>query len=134
MQACWHALLISKHWPFNGWHKPVVFNYLSYARPGTNFIVRRSIIEAIGGWDDKALAEDTEISFRIYMMGYKISFNQKQWRGSKSHKLCQFGSDNGRDGSKAIFMSLLKMLNYCLILKRVGSVLISYISCPFIFS
>lgn len=42
--------------------------------PGTNFIVRRSIIEKIGGWDDKALAEDTEISFRIYMMGYIIKF------------------------------------------------------------
>lgn len=45
--------------------------------PGTNFIVRRSIIEEIGGWDDKALAEDTEISFRIYMMGYKIKFQPK---------------------------------------------------------
>ncbi|MBO0469394.1 glycosyltransferase family 2 protein [Enterococcus sp. DIV0242_7C1] len=45
--------------------------------PGTNFVVRRSIIEAIGGWDDKALAEDTEISFRIYMMGYKIKFQPK---------------------------------------------------------
>lgn len=42
--------------------------------PGTNFIVRRHIIEKIGGWDSKALAEDTEISFRIYMMGYYIKF------------------------------------------------------------
>lgn len=42
--------------------------------PGTNFVVRRSIIEKIGGWDAKALAEDTEISFRIYMMGYVIKF------------------------------------------------------------
>lgn len=42
--------------------------------PGTNFIMRRSIIEAIGGWDVKAIAEDTEISFRIYMMGYLIKF------------------------------------------------------------
>lgn len=42
--------------------------------PGTNFIIRRSIIEAIGGWDIKAIAEDTEISFRIYAMGYKIKF------------------------------------------------------------
>lgn len=45
--------------------------------PGTNFILRRSIIEAIGGWDEKALAEDTEISFRIYMMGYRIKFQPK---------------------------------------------------------
>lgn len=42
--------------------------------PGTNFVVRRKIIEEIGGWDVKALAEDTEISFRIYMMGYFIKF------------------------------------------------------------
>ncbi len=40
--------------------------------PGTNFVVRRSIIDKIGGWDTKALSEDTEISFRIYRMGYKI--------------------------------------------------------------
>ncbi len=40
--------------------------------PGTNFVMRRSIIEKIGGWDTKALSEDTEISFRIYRMGYKI--------------------------------------------------------------
>lgn len=42
--------------------------------PGTNFIIRRSIIESIGGWDTSAIAEDTEISFRIYDMGYKIAF------------------------------------------------------------
>ena len=42
--------------------------------PGTNFVIRRSIIEEIGGWDTKALAEDTEISFRIYRMGYAIKF------------------------------------------------------------
>ncbi|NOU65129.1 glycosyltransferase [Paenibacillus sp. LMG 31461] len=45
--------------------------------PGTNFIVRRSIIEQMGGWDVKAIAEDTEISFRIYLMGYKIKFQPK---------------------------------------------------------
>lgn len=45
--------------------------------PGTNFIMRREIIEAIGGWDVKAIAEDTEISFRIYMMGYRIKFQPK---------------------------------------------------------
>lgn len=42
--------------------------------PGTNFVVRRSIIEQIGGWDVKAIAEDTEISFRIYQMGYRIRY------------------------------------------------------------
>ncbi|WNR42322.1 glycosyltransferase [Paenibacillus roseipurpureus] len=45
--------------------------------PGTNFIMRREIIEHIGGWDVKAIAEDTEISFRIYLMGYRIKFQPK---------------------------------------------------------
>lgn len=45
--------------------------------PGTNFIMRRHIVEQIGGWDVKAIAEDTEISFRIYMMGYRIKFQPK---------------------------------------------------------
>ena len=42
--------------------------------PGTNYIIRFSIIKEIGGWDVKAIAEDTEISYRIYMMGYLIKF------------------------------------------------------------
>lgn len=42
--------------------------------PGTNFVVRRSVLDAIGGWDTKALSEDTEVSFRIYRMGYQIKF------------------------------------------------------------
>ncbi|WRS28842.1 glycosyltransferase [Oscillospiraceae bacterium MB08-C2-2] len=42
--------------------------------PGTNFIIRREILENMGGWDIKAIAEDTEISFRIYRMGYRIKF------------------------------------------------------------
>ncbi|WP_151733544.1 glycosyltransferase [Paenibacillus tengchongensis] len=45
--------------------------------PGTNYIMRRSIVEQVGGWDVKALAEDTEISFRIYRMGYRIKFQPK---------------------------------------------------------
>lgn len=40
--------------------------------PGTNYVIRRSILEEMGGWDTKALSEDTEISFRIYRMGYYI--------------------------------------------------------------
>lgn len=42
--------------------------------PGTNFIIRRNLIEEMGGWDTKAITEDTEISFRLYRMGYKIKF------------------------------------------------------------
>lgn len=42
--------------------------------PGTNFMIRRSIMEALGGWDVKALAEDTELSIRVYDLGYHIRF------------------------------------------------------------
>jgi len=42
--------------------------------PGTNFAIRRSIIETLGGWDEQALAEDTELSIRVYNLGYYIRF------------------------------------------------------------
>lgn len=45
--------------------------------PGTNYVIRRSVIEKVGGWDVKALAEDTEISFRVYQMGYRIKFQPR---------------------------------------------------------
>lgn len=40
--------------------------------PGTNFVVRRNILDTIGNWDTDALAEDAEISFRIYRMRFRI--------------------------------------------------------------
>ncbi|OMP66664.1 glycosyltransferase family 2 protein [Domibacillus epiphyticus] len=42
--------------------------------PGTNFAIRRSILEQLGGWDEKALSEDTELSIRVYNAGYYIRF------------------------------------------------------------
>ncbi|MFD0871030.1 Poly-beta-1,6-N-acetyl-D-glucosamine synthase [Chlamydia abortus] len=42
--------------------------------PGTNFAIRRSLIEQLGGWDEKALAEDTELTIRVYNSGYYIRF------------------------------------------------------------
>lgn len=42
--------------------------------PGTNFAIRRSLLEELGGWDEKALSEDTELSFRVYNKGYHIRF------------------------------------------------------------
>ncbi|WP_394524237.1 glycosyltransferase [Lacrimispora sp. JR3] len=42
--------------------------------PGTNYVIRRELIDRMGGWDVNALAEDTEISFRLYRMGYTIKF------------------------------------------------------------
>lgn len=42
--------------------------------PGTNFVIRKTVFEKLGGWDINAIAEDTEISFRLYKLGYKIAF------------------------------------------------------------
>jgi len=42
--------------------------------PGTNFVIRREVIERIGGWDEEALTEDSEMSLRIYASGCFIKF------------------------------------------------------------
>ena len=42
--------------------------------PGTNYLMRRSLIEKLGGWDVEALTEDSELSIRIYEAGYLIKF------------------------------------------------------------
>lgn len=42
--------------------------------PGTNFAIRKSILMELGGWDEKALSEDTELSIRVYNLGYYIRF------------------------------------------------------------
>ncbi|WP_232696781.1 glycosyltransferase family 2 protein [Brevibacillus daliensis] len=42
--------------------------------PGTNFAIQRDVLEEAGGWDEKALAEDTELSIRVYEAGKKICF------------------------------------------------------------
>jgi cellulose synthase/poly-beta-1,6-N-acetylglucosamine synthase-like glycosyltransferase len=44
------------------------------ALSGTNYIIRRSLVEALGGWDVEALAEDAELSVRIYQSGHKIAY------------------------------------------------------------
>ena len=40
--------------------------------PGTNLIIRRPLLESLGGWDESALTEDAELSIQIYEAGYKI--------------------------------------------------------------
>ncbi|PIC85394.1 glycosyltransferase [Sporosarcina sp. P20a] len=45
--------------------------------PGTNFAIRRDIMERLGGWDVKAMAEDTELTIRVYNLGYHIRFFPK---------------------------------------------------------
>ncbi len=42
--------------------------------PGTNFVIRRSLLEQLDGWDEEALTEDSELSIRIYQAGFQIAF------------------------------------------------------------
>ncbi|MBV9080173.1 MAG: glycosyltransferase family 2 protein [Elusimicrobia bacterium] len=42
--------------------------------PGTNFIIRKDVIQKLGGWDTEALTEDAELSLRILEAGYRIKF------------------------------------------------------------
>lgn len=42
--------------------------------PGTNCLIRREVLEALGGWDESAITEDSELSVRIYRAGWKIGF------------------------------------------------------------
>jgi cellulose synthase/poly-beta-1,6-N-acetylglucosamine synthase-like glycosyltransferase len=42
--------------------------------PGTNYVIRKAVIRAVGGWDDRAITEDSELSMRIYQAGWIIKF------------------------------------------------------------
>jgi cellulose synthase/poly-beta-1,6-N-acetylglucosamine synthase-like glycosyltransferase len=42
--------------------------------PGTNFVMWKWLIDELSGWDEEALTEDSELSIRIYELGYKIKF------------------------------------------------------------
>jgi hypothetical protein len=42
--------------------------------PGTNFVMWKWLIDELNGWDEEALTEDSELSIRIYELGYKIKF------------------------------------------------------------
>lgn len=35
---------------------------------------RRDLLEKLGGWDDSMLAEDTDLTLRVYLAGYKIRY------------------------------------------------------------
>ncbi|MGL5916299.1 MAG: glycosyltransferase family 2 protein, partial [Culicoidibacterales bacterium] len=45
--------------------------------PGTNFIVEREFLESQGGWDTKALSEDTALGFSILQSGKKIALESR---------------------------------------------------------
>jgi cellulose synthase/poly-beta-1,6-N-acetylglucosamine synthase-like glycosyltransferase len=42
--------------------------------PGTNYVIWRKALDKAGGFDEEAIAEDAELSIRLYEMGYRIKF------------------------------------------------------------
>lgn len=42
--------------------------------PGTNFIIWKSAVVEAGGWDEEALTEDAELTFRLYQRGGLVRF------------------------------------------------------------
>ena len=42
--------------------------------PGTNYIIYKETLDSVGGWDEKAITEDSELSVRLQMKGYRVQF------------------------------------------------------------
>ncbi|MFQ6064881.1 MAG: glycosyltransferase [Candidatus Bathyarchaeia archaeon] len=74
---------------------------------GTGAAIRRRLIESLGGWDPDILAEDTDLTFQIYLAGYKVRYvneaevyeeavvdwrwyRQQRYRWAKGHMQCAF--------------------------------------------
>ena len=68
---------------------------------------RRSLLESLGGWDETILAEDTDLTFRVYLAGYKVRYVndaecyeeaveswgeywRQRYRWAKGHMQCAF--------------------------------------------
>jgi cellulose synthase/poly-beta-1,6-N-acetylglucosamine synthase-like glycosyltransferase len=68
---------------------------------------RRTVLESIGGWDENILAEDTDLTFRVYLAGYKVKYVadaecyeeaveswraywRQRYRWAKGHMQCAF--------------------------------------------
>ena len=74
---------------------------------GTVAGFRRDLLESLGRWDESILAEDTDITFRLYLAGYKIryvneaecyeeaveswrAYWKQRYRWAKGHMQCAF--------------------------------------------
>lgn len=68
---------------------------------------RRQILEELGGWDEQMLAEDTDLTFRVYLAGYRVKYVldaecyeeaveswraywKQRYRWAKGHMQCAF--------------------------------------------
>jgi cellulose synthase/poly-beta-1,6-N-acetylglucosamine synthase-like glycosyltransferase len=41
---------------------------------GTNYVIKKSVLLDVGGWDEEALAEDSELSTRLYRERHRIDY------------------------------------------------------------
>ncbi|MEM3577069.1 MAG: glycosyltransferase family 2 protein [Candidatus Bathyarchaeia archaeon] len=74
---------------------------------GTVGGIRRDLLEFLGGWDENMLAEDTDLTFRAYLAGYKVryvneaecyeeaveswqTYWKQRYRWAKGHMQCAF--------------------------------------------
>jgi cellulose synthase/poly-beta-1,6-N-acetylglucosamine synthase-like glycosyltransferase len=74
---------------------------------GTVGGIRRTLLELLSGWDENTLAEDTELTFRAYLAGYKVryvneaecyeeaveswqAYWKQRYRWAKGHMQCAF--------------------------------------------
>jgi cellulose synthase/poly-beta-1,6-N-acetylglucosamine synthase-like glycosyltransferase len=68
---------------------------------------RKSLLESLGGWDESILAEDTDLTFRVYLEGFKVryvndaecyeeavenwrAYWKQRYRWSRGHMQCAF--------------------------------------------
>lgn len=68
---------------------------------------RRDLLERLGGWDESMLAEDTDLTFRVYLAGYRVryvgeaesyeeavedwrAYWRQRYRWAKGHMQCAF--------------------------------------------
>ncbi len=62
---------ISFQWIMQG-GRYKIFNLATL--PGTNYVIWRKVLEKAGRFDEEAIAEDAELSIRLYELGYRIKF------------------------------------------------------------
>lgn len=92
---------------------------------------RKSVLESLRGWDGSVLAEDTDLTFRIYLAGYEIryrvdaecyeeavdnwkAYRQQRYRWAKGHMQCFF--KHSLNVLKSSHLSLRKKIDGLLLL------------------
>lgn len=112
---------------------------------GTNYVIRRSVVAALGGWDVEALTEDQELSVRMYQAGYRVGYvpysssweqepetfsvwlkQRTRWARGNNYAFVKLLRTFGRSRSKLVALELLYVLSipYCLLFALVLSQII----------